>query len=162
MKAPLSEFKQEYLIALGRIVVNMNMLEMWTQNALAILLDSNFQYIFILFGTENYSKILEYLENAFNYKATNDEQKIKIKLMVSKLKLLNTKRNKYIHSLWLFSDHNSYVSRRKQLKQMKMEIDDTLTVDELNTLADELGIIHNELLTLVHEIAPVKINSEKQ
>lgn len=147
-----SPFKQEYLVALGRITVNMNYLEVWTRTSLAILMDSDFEFVIRRFGHEQYSKVLRAFSEEFRRKVTDISLQQEFTEIANKLASLNQRRNTYIHSLWLFAEDDSFVVRQKQLKGLRIDQDMHPEVAELNKLADDIGSAASELVSFVNRI----------
>jgi Ca2+-binding EF-hand superfamily protein len=156
MNAIISEFRKEYLIALGRITVNMNHLEMWTRVYLGQLMDCDSEFVRKRYPTERYGKILEVFDLTFHVKISDEKLREEFSLILSNLSSLYQKRNTYIHSLWLFAEDDSFVIRTKDLKYPNTEQDREPTPSELNQLADDIGTAIGVLSKFINRVAPFK------
>ncbi len=155
MKSLLSRFKEEYLIQLGRIVVNMNQLEFHTSSSIFLLTSTHHtasQEYFTLMsviGNVRFARLIDVLDRVFRAKVTKPRLLKRFDSIKTKAISLYDKRNTYIHSMWLFAKDDSFVSRMKNLKFPRVERDFHPTVQELSALADELDACGWELLSFV-------------
>jgi hypothetical protein len=147
---------KEYLVALGRITVNMNHLEQWTKVYLGQLLDSNYEFVWQRYSTERYGKILEIFDLAFQCKISDKVLKDEFSVILKKLSSLYQKRNTYIHSWWIFAEDDSFTLRTKFLKYPKVDQEDNPSISELNQFADDLRSSAEELSVFINKVAPFK------
>lgn len=147
--------RQEYLIALGKIAVNLNTLEHWIRTCLLLILGKEIaSFLWAMLATENFGRILQTLKFAFRYKISDESLIKRFDSTYTKLDNLNAERNRYLHSLWLFAEDNSFVVRTKNLKWPSIEHEYQPDVSTLNQLAADLSIAHKELLTFINEVFP--------
>jgi hypothetical protein len=152
---PLSDIKREYLIALGRITVNMNNLEQWTKIYIGQLLFPNVFYVLTQYPAERYGKILEIFDWVFHCKIIDQGLQSEFASIHGKLFALYQTRNKYIHSWWQFPEGDSLAKRYKFLKGHTIEPDIEPTVAELNQFADDLQATLSELNVFINKVAPL-------
>ena len=162
MSKSLSEFRKSYLIALGRITVNMNSLEEWTRTWIGLLLDSDFEFVLRRYPTERYGKILEVFELVFYPKVSDEDYRKDFLVLLEQLKTVYQKRNTFIHSQWHFAEDDSFVFRMKHLKNLKVQHDMKPSLDELNQLADEMASSISEVGSFINEIAPFNPNARNR
>jgi hypothetical protein len=146
---------QQYLIALGRIAVNMNALESWARTStLFILGKETGGFVLASSMTDNFSRVLTTLRFAFHFKVSDENHLKRFDDLCQEFERLYAERNRYLHSVWLFAPDHSYVSRMKNLKWPKIDYDTQPDCATLNTLADKLGTAHEALFKLIFEVFP--------
>lgn len=158
MRSKLTRFKEEYLIELGRIVVNANELESYISSAILLLtsesnaLSEEYRLIMSVVWRERFDKLLQVLEAIFTEKIENPRLIKKFAVIKEKAKSLNQKRNGYIHSRWLFAEDDSYVGRMRNLKSLRIEHEVRPPVGKLSKLADDLSSCAGELYSFIYEV----------
>ena len=161
MKAEISDFMQKYFVELGRIVVNMNMIEDYTRSSIFILISENqkvseeYLILFSVLGTESFKKLLEALETIVELKIKDELLLKQFHAIKGKASGLYEKRNKYIHSVWLFAEDDMFVSRMRNRKHLKVDHDMQPSVKELAKLADELSSCAAEMFNFIFTIKTI-------
>ena len=167
MKPKLTNIKKKYLIELGRIVVNMNYLEFSTSTAIFLLMSekqTNSEQYYILMsivGNERFGKIIQVLDTVFKVKVKDEKLLKDFEIIKNKALALYEKRNSYIHSMWLFAEDESFVSRMRNKKFPKIEHEYQPDIKELSKLADEITSCAIEISSLIHNVA-IRLEIEKQ
>ena len=156
MSKTIPEFRKQYLIALGRITVNINHLEQCTRAYLARLMDSDLEFVLKCYPTEQYGRILEVLNLTFHCTIFDKNRKEEFSRLFDKLSSLYEKRNTFIHSGWLFADDDSFVIRTKDLKYPRIDRDTEPNVSDLNQLADDIASAIIEMNAFIDKVVPIK------
>ena len=158
MKSKLTRFKEEYLIQLGRIVVNMNKLEFYTSSSIFLLtsehhtISQQYYILMSVIGNQRFGRIIQALDTVFKTKVDDSRLIKKFNSLKDKANSLYNKRNTYVHSMWLFAEDDTFVSRMKNLKFPKVETQYQPTVKELSSFADELQSCAGELMSFIHDV----------
>jgi hypothetical protein len=147
--------RQEYYSALGRITVNMNHLEQWVRTSLFIMLGEQVtRFVWAIFAKESFGRLMDVLRFAFSYKISEKALMERFNEICEKIDNLSAERNRYLHSVWLFAEDDSFVYRTRNLRWPYIEYDTEPDIATLNKLADNLGLIPKELFDFINEVFP--------
>lgn len=146
----------EYLAALGRIVVYMNRLELNIRFTFdKILGKGTGTFLNELFATENFNRLLEVFRLTFHYKVSDEQLRKTFDALCVRLHKLNEERNRYLHSNWFFARDKSRVIRWRRRKWPNgAEQDSQAELRGLEELANDLATTNNELLKFVDQVFP--------
>ena len=152
-KPPIN--RDEFLRALGRLIVNANHLEHWIRTCLLLIHgEESFRFLYGYLATENFERLLQALESSFTYRVSDATKRKQFDSISQQIRRLYQERNRYVHSLWLFAADNTFVSRMRNLKGFRVEHEMQPDVAVLNKLADDLGAAHKDLLSFINQVFP--------
>ncbi len=166
-------FKEQFEIALGRMIIRLSNLEFSIMSAISILTKLEVDTAINLLAGEHLPTLIKMLDSAFPYaikdrkKELGDEALREFAAIVKRLDNVNTKRNYYVHRMWFLED-NPIAQTLRAIRGQKGKTviwdEQKITLNELSGLVVEINDVDRDLANcfIRHELIVPKMADTKQ
>jgi hypothetical protein len=112
--------KDDYLKRIGEICVSFARLEVYLSQYIGDFISSDIELNRTIIAGESFNVLLTLFESLIHYRVKNSRTLKRFEDLISRLIVINSERNRIVHSSWFFGQfHRRFIAKRTLLNKRK-------------------------------------------